>query len=408
MNNRSQFAIAYLNTLTFSSVQMLLYIIIPYLSETTGVPVASIIGAISVGSFIFAFMGPYWAARSDERGRKFVLGIGMVGMTLSFVLLSGLFYFHHELSLLAKTAMIFTSRILYGLLASAVVPVSQAWQIDMSPASERMKVLTRNSMCLNLGRILGPLLILYKGFSFELLIYGASLWVLLLALFCLLVADPGVIRERTTVRLKDAVKEQWFKWKQVLIKNPGPLWLAMVFTSFIGILHTFLGQHLKLTLNIRGDEATVLMAKIVLVLSLACVLIQQVGIWTFKKKWRPRLVIGTLGIVAGSLLLQTSTTVAGIWWAIAFLAFAIAYIPPVYLTLASSGGVKEDYGRKLGSTSIAHSLGYSVGAGLIALSLKFNLFNQISLVVGISIAIVFIMFNLLFKFKSGELAGAHG
>ena len=49
-----QIYIAYLNTLTFACVQMVLYTTIPYIAEQTGVLTANIIAAISAGSFIFA------------------------------------------------------------------------------------------------------------------------------------------------------------------------------------------------------------------------------------------------------------------------------------------------------------------------------------------------------------------
>ena len=148
-----QLLIAYLNTMTFSCVQILLYTTIPYIADTTLLQTATIIGSISVGSFIFAGMGPFWAAKSDTWGRKRVLSLGMLGMGFSFLLLSALFLFNQELSMTMKISMIYGSRVIYGLLASAVVPVSQAWQLDLIDTKDKMKVLTRNSMCLNVGRI---------------------------------------------------------------------------------------------------------------------------------------------------------------------------------------------------------------------------------------------------------------
>ena len=162
-----QLLIAYLNTMTFSCVQILLYTTIPYIADMTFLQTATIIGSISVGSFIFAGMGPFWATKSDKWGRKRVLSIGMLGMGFSFLLLSSIFLFNKDLSMTMKISMIYGSRIIYGLLASAIVPVSQAWQLDLIDSKDKMKVLTRNSMCLNVGRILGPILILFKKVDFE-------------------------------------------------------------------------------------------------------------------------------------------------------------------------------------------------------------------------------------------------
>ena len=152
--------LTYLTSLTFSSVQMVLYTTIPYISDTTGVLTSNIIGAIGIGSLIFSMMGPFWATRSDKLGRARVLRIGILGMIISFGLLSSLFIFNGPLSVSSKTWMVYLSRILYGLLASAVIPVIQAWQLDITEGQHRVETLTKNSMFLNLGRILGPVLIL--------------------------------------------------------------------------------------------------------------------------------------------------------------------------------------------------------------------------------------------------------
>ena len=116
-STNQQLWIAYLNTLTFSCIQILLYTTIPYISEQTTVTTASIIGSISVGSFIFAFMGPFWASKSDTWGRKRVLSFGMIGMGLSFLCLSSLFVFNDVFSIQIKIAIVYLSRIIYGLLA---------------------------------------------------------------------------------------------------------------------------------------------------------------------------------------------------------------------------------------------------------------------------------------------------
>ena len=72
---------------------MVLYTTIPYIAEETGVVTSNIIAAIGVGSFIFSFMGPFWATKSDRLGRKRVLSFGMFGMALSFMLLASIFIF---------------------------------------------------------------------------------------------------------------------------------------------------------------------------------------------------------------------------------------------------------------------------------------------------------------------------
>ncbi len=395
--NKSKLYIAYLNTLTFSCVQMILYTTIPYIAEKTGVVTANIIGAISVGSLIFAFMGPFWAAKSDKLGRKRVLSFGMLGMTISFILIASLFIFNSSIPLSIKIAMVFASRIVYGLLASAIVPVSQAWQLDLISEAEHIKVLTRNSMCLNLGRILGPILILFKQVNFELIIYGATIWILTLATSCFLTSESEkkLIDPQNEIKIKDIINN----WKESIKEALYPILLAMIFTSFIGILHTFLGHHLKEVLHIDGKGATILFAKIILVLSILALLVQQASIWLLKSKWIPRVLIGAGSLVTGSIVLMYSKDEQSIWISIFFISFATALIPPVYLSLISNSKkekTKESvFGKKLGLASVAHSFGYAVGAGLIALSMKLHLIPEKAVVFFVSFTILALVFVLI-------------
>lgn len=399
-STRSQLAIAYLNTLTFSCVQMILYTTIPYISEQTGVATATIIAAISVGSLLFAGFSPYWATRSDALGRKKVLSFGMLGMGLSFILLSSLFIFNDILPLSAKIAIVFLARIVYGLLASAIVPVSQAWQLDLIDEAEKIKVMTRNSMCLNLGRILGPVIILFKKVNFEFMIYGATIWILTLATSCFLTSSSALRNSSNAQPLtfKEILREQSQKWKVSIRESLYPILLALIFTGFVGILHTFLGHHLKVTLDIRGDQATVLMAKIVLVLSLIALIVQQTSIWLLKSAWKPRVLIGSSSLVAGSFVLMQATSEAQIWFSVVLISFATALIPPAYLALVSqsqSAQKETVYGKKVGLASIAHSLGYALGAALIALSMKLHILSEAAVVMIVSLSIMVVVILMI-------------
>lgn len=393
-STNQQLWIAYLNTLTFSCIQILLYTTIPYISEQTTVTTASIIGSISVGSFIFAFMGPFWASKSDTWGRKRVLSFGMIGMGLSFLCLSSLFVFNDVFSIQLKIAIVYLSRIIYGLLASAVVPVSQAWQLDLIDTKDKLKVLTRNSMCLNVGRVLGPVLVLVKKVDFEHIIYFGTGWIFFLAISCLLTSKNP--RPQQTISAEASAPK--FQWKELIKEAMLPIVLALIFTSFIGILHSTLGHHLKETLSIKGDEASVLMAKIVLASSLFALIVQQTSQWVFKRNWKNRLIVGSSSLVGGSFILSMAATLTSIWIGIAFISIGLALIPPVYMALISHTSSTENVtGKKIGFASIAHSLGYAVGAGLIAISMKMNLVSNMTVISFVSVVTFTIVAMLIVR-----------
>ena len=386
--------IAYLNTLTFSCVQILLYTTIPYIAEQTSLQTATIIGAISVGSFIFAFMGPFWASNSDTWGRKRVLSFGMLGMFFSFLLLCSLFIFNKELSLTHKIIIIFLSRIIYGLLSSAVVPVSQAWQLDLIDTKDKLKVLTRNSMCLNVGRVLGPVLILIKKVDFEHMIYAGTVWVLCLALGCFFTSSSSKILENDSQKIEIPK----YQWKELFKESMIPILLALIFTSFIGVLHSTLGHHLKITFALKGDQASVLMAKMVLISSVFALLVQQSSQWIFKGEWKLRLVVGASGLIIGSFILNSAATIPAAWIALLIISVGLALIPPVYMALIShSAAATNVTGKKIGFASIAHSLGYAFGAGLIAISMKMNIVSNMTVISFISIITFAIVATLIFK-----------
>ncbi len=398
-----QLSIAYLNTLTFACIQMVLYTTIPYIAEKTGVTTANIIGAISVGSFLFTFMGPYWATRSDSLGRKKVLGIGMLGMSLSFTLLTIIFLFNTTLSLSVKILFVFLSRIFYGLLSSAIVPVSQAWQLDLSPKHNHLKVLTKNSMFLNLGRILGPILVLIKQVNFEFVIYFATVWVSLLTLFNLFSYHP----------VKQKIEQKSFNFKALLLswktsfqESMFPILLALIFTAFVGVLYSFLGHHLKVVLSLTGQEATIMFAKIILVLSLLAVILQQISISLFKNNWRPRVIIGSISIIIGTIIMMLTDSHFFMWLSIFFISIATAFIPPAYLRLTSESKENNDktnvFGKKLGLASVAHSLGYALGTALIAISMKWKIIPESIVVILISIAILFVSIFMIVKTQKAQ------
>ncbi len=398
-------SIAYLNTFTFSCVQMILYTTIPYITDVTGVETSNIIAAISVGSLIFAFMGPFWAARSDTLGRQRVLSFGMFGLMLSFTCLALIFLFNTQLSLLLKTTLVFISRILYGTFVSAVVPVSQAWQLDLSDKKSHVKVLTKNSMCLNLGRILGPILVLFKQLNLEYVIYSACIWSLILALFVFFSSDFSSAHNNIEkVSLKLVLK----RWKKSIDESLYPILLALVFTAFIGILYSFLGHHIKTLFNFSGKDASLMFAKIILVISLASILFQQLSLLLLKEAWFSRLLIGTISIVVGTYLMMEAWNEPVLWGAIILVSLACALIPPVYLALVSKSEETEAsqsiFGKKLGLSTVAHSLGYALGSGLIALSMKMKIVSSSVVVFLICMAIIIISYIIAFnKYRSDRV-----
>src|SRR5690606_33648195 len=144
------------------------------------------------------------------------------------------------------------------------------------------------------GRVLGPVLILTKQVNFELVIYVAAIWLALV--FIGLVVFTENTPHPTTAK-KAPLKEILNKWRQLALAAKGPILLSLIFTSFTGIMHSFLGHHLKVTLTLSGAEASVLMAQMVLALSFMAIIVQQLSLFIPVSKWRLRLFVGAFCLV---------------------------------------------------------------------------------------------------------------
>jgi hypothetical protein len=254
-------------------------------------------------------------------------------------------------------------------------------------------------MCLNLGRITGPILVLIKQVNFEFVIYSATIWIYLLAGFVFFTSSIKNSYEREIININ--FKTILEKWKLSIKESARPILLAMIFTSFIGILHSFLGHHIKTILDISGQEATLMFAKIILVLSIVVIMLQQLSIMLFASNWKPRVLVGSLSIVIGTYIMMVSDTELMIWVSIGFVSIATALIPPAYLSLTSNSKENSDktnvFGKKLGLASVAHSLGYAIGAGLIAISMKMKMIPESYVVFFVSGSILILSYSMLFQ-----------
>ena len=92
--------------------------------------------------------GPIWGSVSDRIGRKRILMVGILGFGITMV----------WFGLATQLWMLFTARILAGILSSATAPTTMAYISDNAPEGELSKGLGRLSAAGGIGAILGPLL----------------------------------------------------------------------------------------------------------------------------------------------------------------------------------------------------------------------------------------------------------
>lgn len=116
--------------------------------------------AYSWSALLWVVFAPLWAERSDRRGRKAMMALGMFGFIASMAL-CGLALWLGLQGVLGGTAALIAfavARSLYGGFGSAAPPAVQAYVASRTPRSERTQALSLIASSFGLGTVIGPAL----------------------------------------------------------------------------------------------------------------------------------------------------------------------------------------------------------------------------------------------------------
>lgn len=364
-----------LNTLTFASTQILLFTLLPILSEKLSVSLSVIIGCFSLGSFLFLWGAPFWSSKSDKIGRDQVMSIGLLGLAVSFFMMVVLVYFSIPLGATITFAVLIVSRIIYGSLASSIVPVAQLKYSDMAKEGEHISGMFSHSLALNIGRAIGPLLLLFGKDHLETLLLSLSGWSFLLLIMNFILSSKELKPHKDIAPALAGFSQ----WKQSASSMWLPLALTILFTAYTGILHSSLGNTLEKVFSLSAMEASTLMAKVLLMGSVAMVMAQILGKILLKKKLRLTLLIGFIALVLGAVVLAFMSDIIQMKAAIVLISIGIALIYPSHLALVHQNYPRESMGKNIGLLASGNTIGYAIGGGLASLFLSYNV-NQVALV----------------------------
>ncbi len=122
--------------------------ILPFYIESMGAS-GTELGLLNASYAVMRLIfGPIWGSISDRVGRKRILMVGILGFGITMV----------WFGLANKLWMLFSARILAGILSSATAPTTMAYIGDNAPEGELGKGLGRLTAAGGIGAILGPLL----------------------------------------------------------------------------------------------------------------------------------------------------------------------------------------------------------------------------------------------------------
>ena len=116
--------------------------------------------AYTWSALLWMICAPLWARKSDKRGRKAMMAIGLMGFIASFSLCGVALWFglNGYLSGIATLLIFALFRSLYGGFGSAAPPAVQAYVASRTSREERTKALSLISSSFGLGTIIGPTL----------------------------------------------------------------------------------------------------------------------------------------------------------------------------------------------------------------------------------------------------------
>lgn len=116
--------------------------------------------AYSWSALLWVVCAPFWARRSDRRGRKAMMALGLVGFVVSMLLCGLALYAGLSGWLTAVWALIAfaAARSLYGGFGSAAPPAVQAYVASRTPRAERTQALSLIASSFGLGTVIGPAL----------------------------------------------------------------------------------------------------------------------------------------------------------------------------------------------------------------------------------------------------------
>lgn len=158
--SRERMALLFMVMLVTAAGNTAMQSVMPSIGTELGVADVWISLAYTWSALLWVICAPLWARRSDRRGRKAMMALGLIGFIASFVLCGAVLLFGLA-GLLAPlwTLLLFAAaRSLYGGFGSAAPPAVQAYVASRTPRAERTQAMALIASSFGLGTVIGPAL----------------------------------------------------------------------------------------------------------------------------------------------------------------------------------------------------------------------------------------------------------
>ena len=156
--SRERMVLLFLVMLVTAAGNTAMQSVMPSIGSELGVADVWISLAYTWSALLWVICAPLWARRSDRRGRKAMMAIGLGGFIASFALCGLVLWFGLAGAISASATLIFfaAARSLYGGFGSAAPPAVQAYVASRTPRAERTQAMAVIASSFGLGTVIGP------------------------------------------------------------------------------------------------------------------------------------------------------------------------------------------------------------------------------------------------------------
>jgi DHA1 family multidrug resistance protein-like MFS transporter len=213
--------------------------ILPYYVRDVGATAFDLGLLLATFSFLQFFCGPFWGKISDNIGRKPVLIVGLLGVSIAFLMLG----LSHDLF------WIFIAEIVGGAMSAGIWPAALAFIADVTRPSERVRLMGLMGAASGVGFIAGPFISsIIAGFGLSVPFFVAAVLSLVTMVAGYLFIPESIGSER---RLK--VKDLLLPLVIARMVNDTVRQMFGALKTYVGV---FLLATLVISLAIAGFEGT--------------------------------------------------------------------------------------------------------------------------------------------------------
>ncbi|WP_120716468.1 MFS transporter [Tsuneonella amylolytica] len=158
--SRQRMALLFMVMLVTAAGNTAMQSVMPSIGTELGVADVWISFAYTWSALLWVICAPIWARRSDRRGRKAMMTVGLFGFIASFALCGLMLWFGLRGWLAPLWTLLFfaAARSLYGGFGSAAPPAVQAYVASRTPRAERTQAMALIASSFGLGTVIGPAL----------------------------------------------------------------------------------------------------------------------------------------------------------------------------------------------------------------------------------------------------------